>query len=118
MNTKDSLKEYYIKLHDLYNNAVNILTAVNQSLSTTASEVTVDILDTDSKLITKFFDTKSSYEYHTTLTNQEHSNGIINMVVLDKSVTDGVEGRGVEFTYNISTKEIKINKMTTVGGHD
>ncbi|MDO4996981.1 MAG: hypothetical protein Q4E69_07350, partial [Bacilli bacterium] len=78
----------------------------------------VKILDNKGKLITKFFDTKSSYEYHTTLTDSEHSNGSISMIVLDKSISDGVEGRGVEFTYNISTKEIKINKMTTVGGHD
>ena len=78
----------------------------------------VNILDNNGKLITKFFDTKSSYEYHTTLTDSEHTNGSISMIVLDKSISDGVEGRGVEFTYNISTKEIKINKMTTVGGHD
>lgn len=78
----------------------------------------VKILDNKGKVITKFFDTKNSYEYHTTLTDSDHSNGIISMIVLDKSVNDGVEGRGVEFTYNINTKEIKINKMTTVGGHD
>lgn len=41
----NSLKEYYIKLHTLYNNAVNILTAINQSLSTNASEVTVEIFE-------------------------------------------------------------------------
>jgi len=41
----NNLKEYYIKLHDLYNNAVNILTAINQSLSTNASEVTIELFE-------------------------------------------------------------------------
>lgn len=40
-----SLKEYYVKLQDLYINAVNILTALNQSLSTSSSEVSVNIVD-------------------------------------------------------------------------
>ena len=44
---QSSLKEYYITLERLYNNAVNILTALNQSLSTSSSEVTVTIADTD-----------------------------------------------------------------------
>ena len=35
----NSLKEYYVKLQGMYNNAVNLLTAINQSLSTSASEV-------------------------------------------------------------------------------
>lgn len=39
----NSLKEYYIKLHTLYNNAVNMLTAINQSLTSNASEVSVEI---------------------------------------------------------------------------
>lgn len=41
----NNLKEYYIKLHELYNNAVNILTAINQSLSTNASEVTIELFE-------------------------------------------------------------------------
>ena len=44
MNTNSSLKEYYIKLQDLQQNAVNMLTAINQSLSTSSSEVTVSIV--------------------------------------------------------------------------
>lgn len=44
---QSSLKEYYVSLERLYNNAVNILTALNQSLSTTSSEITVTIADTD-----------------------------------------------------------------------
>ena len=43
----DSFKDYYIKLQGLYENAVNILTAINQSLVSNASEITVDIADTD-----------------------------------------------------------------------
>lgn len=47
INTTDSLKDYYVKLQGLYENAVNILTAINQSLVSNASEITVDIADTD-----------------------------------------------------------------------
>lgn len=41
----NSLKEYYIKLQTMYQNAVNILTAINQSLSTSSSEVTVTMVN-------------------------------------------------------------------------
>lgn len=41
----DSLKEYYVKLQGLYTNAINMLTALTQSLSTTSSEVSVNIVD-------------------------------------------------------------------------
>ena len=47
MNTNSSLKEYYIKLNGMMNNAVNMLTAINQSLTTSASEITVTVMDTD-----------------------------------------------------------------------
>lgn len=43
----DTLKEYYVKLESLWNNVTNILLAINQSLHTNASEVTVQISDTD-----------------------------------------------------------------------
>lgn len=44
---KDSLKEYYVKLQNLYNNAVNMLTAINQSLSSTSSEISITITGQD-----------------------------------------------------------------------
>lgn len=44
----NSLKEYYVKLQGMYNNAVNLLTAINQSLSTSASEVSITVADMDS----------------------------------------------------------------------
>lgn len=44
MISNNSLKEYYVKLQEQYENAVNILTAINQSLTTTASEITVPIM--------------------------------------------------------------------------
>lgn len=47
LTEKSTLKEYYVKLERLYENAVNMLTAINQSLSTSASEVTLNVLDTD-----------------------------------------------------------------------
>lgn len=45
--TDSSLKEYYVKLNKLYENAVNMLTALNQSLTTNATHVSVNVLDTD-----------------------------------------------------------------------
>ena len=45
MNNNSSLKEYYINIQNLYQNAVNMLTALNQSLSTSSSEVTVSIIN-------------------------------------------------------------------------
>ena len=46
-NSTDSLKDYYVKLQALYENAVNILTAINQSLVSNASEITINVADTD-----------------------------------------------------------------------
>ncbi len=47
IENNSSLREYYIKLDRLYTNAVNMLTAINQSLSTNASEITVNVVDSD-----------------------------------------------------------------------
>ena len=52
MNNNSSLKEYYINIQNLYQNAVNMLTALNQSLSTSSSEVTVSIVN-DNNLTTQ-----------------------------------------------------------------
>ena len=43
---KDTLKEYYVNLQSMYNNAVNMLTAINQSLQTTSTDVLVNIMNT------------------------------------------------------------------------
>jgi len=45
---KDTLKEYYVNLQTMYNNAVNMLTAINQSLQSTSTDVLVNIMDTNS----------------------------------------------------------------------
>ena len=42
-----NLKEYYININKLYNNAVNILTAINQSFHSSTSEVNVMYTDSD-----------------------------------------------------------------------
>jgi hypothetical protein len=42
---ENTIKEYYIKILDLYNNCVNMLTALNQSLSTSSPQVVVNISD-------------------------------------------------------------------------
>lgn len=49
---KDTLKEYYVNLQSMYNNAVNMLTAINQSLQTSSTEVLVNIMDTDDSYTT------------------------------------------------------------------
>lgn len=45
--SNESLKEYYVKLQRMYDNCYNMLTAIQQSLSTTASEITVTVADSD-----------------------------------------------------------------------
>lgn len=47
MNNTNTLKEYYIKIFDLYNNCVNMLTSLNQSLSTASPQVSLNIVDSD-----------------------------------------------------------------------
>lgn len=47
MNNNNSIKDHYIKIQELYSNAVNILTAINQSFQSSSSEITVKFLDTD-----------------------------------------------------------------------
>ena len=47
MNNDTSLKEYYVNLQSLYNRAVNMLLALNTSLTTSASQVEVNVADTD-----------------------------------------------------------------------
>lgn len=46
-NNNSSVKEYYIKLETMMINAVNMLTALNKALSTTASEISVNVINTD-----------------------------------------------------------------------
>ena len=45
--SNESLKEYYVKLQKMYDNCFTMLTAIQQSLSTTASEITINVVDTD-----------------------------------------------------------------------
>jgi len=46
----NSIKEYYIKIEKMMANAVNILTAINQSLSTQSPEITIDLINTDTSI--------------------------------------------------------------------
>ena len=43
----NSLKEYYVKILKMYNNATSMIAAMNQSLSTSASEVNVTLVNED-----------------------------------------------------------------------
>lgn len=52
MEKTNSIKDLYINIQNLYNNAVNMLTAINQSLQTSSSEVTVTLSDSDDVLQT------------------------------------------------------------------
>lgn len=47
MITNNSLKEYYVKLQEMYNNCYNMMQAMYQSLTTKASEITVKISNTN-----------------------------------------------------------------------
>lgn len=47
MLQNSTIKDHYIKIQELYNNAVNILTAINQSFYSSSSEINVNFLDTD-----------------------------------------------------------------------
>lgn len=55
-NTKQiknySIKDLYINLQNLYNNAVNILTGLNQAMQTDSNEVTITLMDSDDILQT------------------------------------------------------------------
>lgn len=43
--TDNSLREYYVKLHNLYTNGINLLSALNQSLTSNAAKISVDIIN-------------------------------------------------------------------------
>jgi hypothetical protein len=47
MNNDTSLKEYYLNLQTLYNKAINMLMALNSSLTTSSSEIELNVGDTD-----------------------------------------------------------------------
>ena len=47
MNNDTSLKEYYLNLQSLYNKAVNMLMALNSSLTTSSAEIELNVADTD-----------------------------------------------------------------------
>ena len=47
MVNNNSIKEYYVKLEKMMHNAVNILTAINQSLSTQSPEILINLVNTD-----------------------------------------------------------------------
>lgn len=47
ISNNSSIKEYYIKLETMMTNAVNMLTALNKALSTTASEISVNVINTN-----------------------------------------------------------------------
>lgn len=45
--TNEALKEYYIRLQQLQENCTNILQAINQSMTSSSSEITVDITNSN-----------------------------------------------------------------------
>ena len=47
METNNTIKEYYVKIFDLYTNCVNMLTALNQSLSSSSPQIVVDMVNND-----------------------------------------------------------------------
>ena len=53
MNNDATLRDYYIKLQSLYNNAVTMLTAINQSLTTSSSSIEVSLTEDNGSVINK-----------------------------------------------------------------
>lgn len=47
MDKSNSIKDYYVRLERMHNNVFNMLSAINQSLLSNSSEVTVTVADTD-----------------------------------------------------------------------
>ena len=47
MNNDTALKEYYVNLQKMYNKAASMLSAINQSLTTAAPEILVNVADSD-----------------------------------------------------------------------
>lgn len=47
MNNDTALKEYYVNLQKMYNKAANMLSAINQSLTTSSPEIVVNVADSD-----------------------------------------------------------------------
>ena len=47
MNNDASLREYYIKLQNMYNKVQTLLEALNKSLTTSASEIEISVADSD-----------------------------------------------------------------------
>ena len=47
INNSSSLKEYDINIEKMMHNALNMINAINQSLSTSASEITVNLINAD-----------------------------------------------------------------------
>lgn len=74
MNNDASLREYYIKLQKLYNNAVNILAGIEQSLSSASPEIEVPIVDSDDTItkirIPSFLYLESSIENISSIINK------------------------------------------------
>ena len=52
INTSSSLKEYYINIEKMMNNALSMLNAMNQALSTSASEISLNIINGDNTVST------------------------------------------------------------------
>jgi hypothetical protein len=53
MNNDATLRDYYIKLQNLYNNAVTMLTALNQSLTTSSSSIEVSLTEDNGTIASK-----------------------------------------------------------------
>ena len=76
MIENSTIKDHYIKIQELYNNVVNILTAINQSFQTSSSEVSVTFLDSNS--ITQ---TVSKYAKHYKVKSRNMTTQTLNLII-------------------------------------
>jgi len=51
MENNNSIKEYYIKLEKMMSNAVNMITALNTALSSTASDISINLINTNNDAV-------------------------------------------------------------------
>ena len=116
INNSSSLKEYYINIEKMMHNALNMISAINQSLSTSASEITVNLINADNTSSTVRI---PSFIY---LENkiEEISNVISNLFELPKSGEAWFHNNSNMFKLslvksNVSPSTPKISNIENIG---
>ena len=96
-----------------YESIINIL---DDYIIVLDSDNYIKILNKNEKEIAKITENKSNYEIISRKSGYYYKDGemCIAVVVEDKNVEEGIEGKGIEFYYNLKTKEISTVKVDSV----